>query len=234
MKLPISVLLFILLIMVGPLVAVSATADSDGGGICFLLFLGFFLIFIPTCFWCSFAIPRALNKGRTSLKRIGQSLAVVVIVTVAAAGLRYRQLHPSHIAYEFEYGQTGGWQAVQFSEPDGQGGQIEGPWVGGYPLSVSFPDLNGDGHRDIRVKGGGGMLAEFEALPVPQGDKRWRYVRGSGFRMHYLPEGLRYGHSSPNQKHGGNDLCWSNLWLGDSGRISPPLLGQLSGGRAGL
>jgi hypothetical protein len=166
---------------------VSASTDSDGTASYFVLIFIGFPAFIALCFWSSFATASAVRRGRTSLKRVGVFLSVVMLLSLSVAAVRWSFLHPKRISYEFSYGQSGSWHEVQFRSIEG-GETVKGPWVGGYPLRVSFPDLNSDGHRDIRVRGSA-RLTEYEYLPDSDGPSHWHLVRNVGFQVSYPPDG---------------------------------------------
>lgn len=166
---------------------VSASSDSDGTATYFMLIFFGLPALIILCCWSYFATASAVRRGRTSLKRVGVLFGAVMLLGLAVAAFRWSFLHPKRISYEFSYGQSGSWHEVQFrSIEDGE--NVKGPWVGGHPLRVSFPDLNSDGHRDIRVRGTG-RLAEYEYLPDSGGPRHWRLVRKNGFEVSYPPDG---------------------------------------------
>jgi len=169
---------------------VSASTDSDGTATYFVMIFIGFPAFIVLCFWSSFATASAVRRGRTNLKRIGAFLGVVLLLSLSVAAVRWSLLHPKRISYEFSYGQSGSWHEVQFRSIE-RGEAVKGPRVGGCPLRVSFPDLNSDGHRDIRVQGSG-RLTEYEYLPDSDGPSHWRLVRNEGFMVSYPPDGQSY------------------------------------------
>jgi hypothetical protein len=166
---------------------VSASTDSDGTATYFVVIFIGFPAFIALCFWSSFATASAVRRGRTSIKRVGVFLGVVMLLSLSVAAVQWSFLHPKRMSYAFSYGQSGSWHEVQFRSIEG-GKTVEGPWVGGYPLRVSFPDLNSDGHRDIRVRGSG-RLTEYEYLPDSDGPSHWHLVRNEGFKVSYPPDG---------------------------------------------
>jgi hypothetical protein len=190
MKMPFPLFILAALIFFVAHLLVSASADSDGSATYFVLIFIGFPAFIVLCFWSSFATASAVRRGRTSLKRIGVFLGVVMLLSLSVAAVRWTLLHPKRISYGFSYGQPGSWHEVQFRSVEG-GKTVEGPWVGGYPLRVSFPDLNSDGHKDIRVRGSG-LLTEYVYLPDSDGSSHWHLVRNEGFMVSYPPDGHYY------------------------------------------
>lgn len=189
-KMPFPLVILAALIFYVPHALVSASADSDGTATYFvLIFVGFPAI-IALWFWSSFATASAVRQGRISPRRVGVLLGAVMLLSLSVAAVRWSLLHPKQISYEFSYGQSGSWHEVQFRSID-RGETIKGPWVGGYPLRVSFPDLNSDGHRDIRVRGSD-RLTEYEYLPDSDGPSHWHLVRNEGFKVSYPPDGHRY------------------------------------------
>lgn len=183
---PISLVILAVLVLFGANTLILASADSDSSTTFVLIFIGF-PIFIATCFWASFTSASAIKQGRTTLGKIGGFLGTVVVVALSLSAVRWHSLHPKRITYAFDYGQSASWHEVQFHSIEAEG-IVKGPWIGGYPLSVSFPDLNADGHRDIRVRGNG-RIAEYEYLPKPDGARYWHLVRNEGFMVSYPPDG---------------------------------------------
>jgi len=103
---------------------------------------------------------------------------------------------PSNIRYEFSYpGNTGTFQKVQFYNKVA-GRWLEGPSVEGWPLTVSFPDINHDGYPDIRVveseapqKG----VIEFIYIPEPKDNVYWKAGKmKSALSASYLPGKIFY------------------------------------------
>ncbi len=125
-------------------------------------------------------------------------LAAVTVLALVCSGLLYfvawQNLHPRHIHYEFSYGTgaSGTWHEVQFYS-DYSAKEAKGPWVGGWPVKVSFPDLNKDGFQDIQVHHGDLDFVEFVYQPLVSEDKCWKLHRKEGQLMvHYPPSGLIY------------------------------------------
>ncbi len=110
---------------------------------------------------------------------------------VLAHQMVWHSLHPRNLRYEFRRGQSGSWHEVQFHHRK-DGRWIEGPWIGGWALAVSFPDLDWDGHRDLRATGARGRVAEYVFLPKAEGDRHWHLVRNEGYYVSYPPDGHYY------------------------------------------
>lgn len=76
---------------------------------------------------------------------------------------------------------------------------IEGPTVEGWPMRVSFPDLNTDGHKDIRVieeYGHSGDAIEFVFIPDAKDGNFWKPQRmESRLSAKYMP--ARFLHNYP-------------------------------------
>ena len=187
---PFPLVLLAALIFYAAHALVSASSDSDGTATYFILIFIGFPVFIGLGFWSSFATASAIRRGRASLKRVGVFLGLVMLLSFSIAAVRRSLLHPKRISYEFSYGQSGSWHEVQFRSIE-RGQAVKGPWVGGYPLQVSFPDLNSDGHSDIRVRGSG-QLTEYEYLPDSDGPSHWHLVRNEGFKVSYPPDGHHF------------------------------------------
>lgn len=138
----------------------------------------------------------AFRKKKCRAKPLGITWAVTAVCATVAWAATWWPLHPSNIDYRFDYGASGGWHEVQFSfTRDGQ--KIEGPWVGGFPLRVSFPDIDRDGFKDIRVTEtagvGAGGTVEYLYLPKNDGTKFWKLFRNdTGLRVSYPPDGQIY------------------------------------------
>ncbi len=95
------------------------------------------------------------------------------------------------LRYRFEYGHSPSWQAVQFSLfRDGK--YVNGPWIGAYPLRVSFSDINGDKYRDIRIKGYVGIV-EYQFLPERgEHGQYWALIKHTGYKISYPADGYSY------------------------------------------
>jgi hypothetical protein len=89
----------------------------------------------------------------------------------------FRILVPPYITYTVSYpGNVGSYHKVQFYFKN-NGQWLEGPSVEGWPMTLSFPDLNGDGHRDIKVtKSDDKTFVEFIYLPRNDGRCFWRPI----------------------------------------------------------
>ncbi len=161
--------------------------------------LALLLFRIPGWFWVFFGAPLFLICffwfGVVYLKLTNRSdgnpLPMLFILTfgvlsVLGAYWKFREKSPPGVTYEYQYGDTGSWQAVQFYEQvDGE--RIKGPWAGGWPVDVRYKDLNGDGHTDIRVIGEGERLAEFQRVVPPRGKIRWELVTQHELQAEYYP-----------------------------------------------
>jgi len=126
-------------ILIGAVIAIDAeSSDSSFIGICILLSMAYVAFLF---------VMLILGKSRRLLapSACGGLLAFItwqVLVWVEC---------PANIRYEFSNpGNTGTYQKVQFYHKV-SGHWIKGPSVEGWPLTVSFPDINHDGHPDIRV-----------------------------------------------------------------------------------
>jgi hypothetical protein len=113
--------------------------------------------------------------------RVGIALSLYVCTVTLAWGINwitYGILVPPYIRFIVSYpGNVGDYHKVQFYfKHDGR--WSEGPTVDGWPMTVSFPDLNHDGHRDIKVtENSSGKSVEFIYLPKNDGRCFWRPVK---------------------------------------------------------
>lgn len=76
-------------------------------------------------------------------------------------------------------GSSGSYHVAQFYHRVGTE-WIEGPLVEGWPMRVSFPDLNSDGHKDIRVieeNSHSGDAIEFVFIPDAKDGIFWKPQR---------------------------------------------------------
>ena len=148
------------------------------------VFLADLLFVVPTILCLAgfsfFATWRAMRRGAVRFRWAILGYAGVILLAYLGFQITTRYLVPSDIRYEFTYpGNTGTYHMVQFYFRE-NGRWLEGPSVQGWPMKVSFPDLNGDGHRDIRVierQDPGGGAVEFVYLPRNDGHIFWRAVR---------------------------------------------------------
>lgn len=145
-----------------------------------------------------FLLPLAFRSLLRMKKQQNWRTRWLVVAAMLALGLpvaacfwAWRSVHPPGIRYDFSYGQSGSWGAVQFRFLE-NGVWREGPWVGGWHMEVRFPDLNGDGHADLQAIGRN-RLAEYVYLPEGKDGCWWHLVQDKGFQVSYPPD----GHSSP-------------------------------------
>ena len=120
-----------------------------------------------------------------------------ILMAVTTSQVIIRIECPSNISFQFSNpGQTGTYQKVEFFHKVA-GKWIEGPSVEGWPLTVSFPDINSDGFPDIRVVE---MLhpekvIEFIYRPQPLGDIYWKAGKmDSGLSAAYPPAKIFYNY----------------------------------------
>jgi len=167
----------------------AALPASSGSG---ELFLQLVAIIFAILFFGILAIPKydklfALPGNR---KRAIGLVLITFLVPATVYLWTWRSLHPDNIRYTFDYGQSGSWHEVQFTLLL-EGRTIKGPWIGGNPLDVRFPDLNGDGHPDIRVSKAN-RVTEFVYLPAGDGECYWHLKQNSGYCVDYPPDGQHY------------------------------------------
>lgn len=166
----------------------SAASESDWffpvGVVCYLA-----LLFMSV--WTLRSLVRMKKQQQWRTPWLLAAVAVSLGVPSMAYFWAWRSVHPPDIRYEFSYGQSGSWGAVQFSFLE-NGKWLEGPWVGAWHMEVRFPDLNGDGHADLHALGQG-RIAEYVYLPEGQNGRWWHLLRAEGFQVSYPPD----GHNSP-------------------------------------
>lgn len=185
---PKALILFTLSAMCWALSVGLGTASSEGwvwlslGGIPVLLFLAV---------WALRSLVRMRKQQHWRVLWLLAAAGLSLGLPAGAGFWAWRWVHPPGIRYEFSYGQSGSWAAVQFTFLE-NGVWQEGPWVGGWHMDVRFPDLNGDGHADLQVSGRK-RLAEYVYLPEAQNGCWWHLVQNSGFQVSYPPD----GHTSP-------------------------------------
>ena len=188
-SMPKSVLLLGLLIVAAVTAVALYSADSDGWEyLGLLLLIGGPIVLLLALFAFFQLLDDLLGARAFKLRTCGLYFGAVLVVSAGLYGGVWRWFHSPGITYQFSYGQTGGWQEVQFTHVV-QGHQIQGPWVGGWPLSVRFPDLNHDGFPDIRVLGDD-RVAEFVYLPNNDGKCFWHLLKNDGFLVSYPPDGV--------------------------------------------
>jgi hypothetical protein len=186
---PKSVILLGLLILAAAAPLALQTASSHNDVMFPIVVFGGPIFLIVAVTAISRAI-RAIRSRAITFRTLGIFSASVAFTSLGVYGGIWRWLHPANIHYEFQYGQSGGWSAMQFTHTE-HGHEIKGPWVGGNPLRVRFPDLNHDGYPDIRVLSDNGGIVEYVYLPQNDGKHFWHLVRGwrQGFDISYPPDG---------------------------------------------
>ena len=106
----------------------------------------------------------------------------IILAPALLAFLGFHAFHwvywPSNLRVGFGSppGASGSYHVAQFYHKVGAE-WIEGPMVEGWPMRVSFPDLNSDGHKDIRVieeTGNRGDAIEFVFVPDGKDGIFWR------------------------------------------------------------
>jgi hypothetical protein len=101
---------------------------------------------------------------------------------------------PRNIRFQFSSpGATGSFHRVQFQNQVGDQ-WVDGPSVEGWPMRVSFPDLDSDGYDDIRIveeSGRGGDVIEFLYIPNSKDGVYWKAHRmDSRLSASYRPAGI--------------------------------------------
>jgi hypothetical protein len=186
---PKSVLLLGLLTLAAAAPLALQSADSDIGWAFLIVFVGCPILLVVGLIALLQAI-RAIRSGAMSVRTLGIYFGSVALAFLAGYGGIWEWLHPSNIHFKFSYGQSGSWHEVQFTHIEG-GRQIDGPWVGAWPMRVRFPDLDHDGFPDIRVVGSG-RIAEYVYLPHNDGKRFWHLLHADGFAVSYPPDGQSY------------------------------------------
>ncbi len=166
--------MFVLTCAVGLPSQLMSSDSLDLFVVAILLFLPFVAFVAGVIFLNLLCIRRRLLRARNAVVLF----ASILVLSAVAFMLINRSLTPANISFAFSYpGNTGSYHAVQFYFKD-NGQWLEGPSVEGWPLTVSFPDLNGDGYPDIRVVPNVGEGAvEFVFLPKNDGHVFWRPVK---------------------------------------------------------
>ena len=133
------------------------------------------------------------RQSHDMLRKLSLVFIMIFVPFFAYYGMWFFQnpLYFGGLRYKFEYGHSPSWQAVQFSLfRDGE--YVEGPWVGAYPLRVSFPDINGDKYRDIRIDGYAGVV-EYQFLPERGAHGQyWTLIKNTGYKISYPADGYAY------------------------------------------
>ncbi|MEM1058526.1 MAG: hypothetical protein AAGK14_04695 [Verrucomicrobiota bacterium] len=105
-----------------------------------------------------------------------------LIVLIASYFVCVWLWQPSHVRFFVSNpGATGSYQMMEF-EHWMDGGWIEGPTVEGWPMYLTFPDIDGDGFQDIRVQDtvhAGGVI-EFIYQPKALDGVYWKPGRLEG------------------------------------------------------
>jgi hypothetical protein len=135
------------------------------------------LLIAPLSLWST---VRSVRKKRFTVKTGIVYYGTILIVSYGIFWTTLRILVPPEIKYEVSYpadGATGTYDIVQFYfKHDGR--WLEGPSAEGWPMTFSFPDLNKDGHHDIRiVQNGTNRSVEFVYLPQNDGHTFWRILK---------------------------------------------------------
>ena len=137
----------------------------------------------------SHAINSGVLKGWPSWAPWGCFAGLILVASGSFAILHWWRI-PSNIKFDFGYGQSDSWQIVNFHFKEG-GRWLDGPSIERWPMVVSFPDLNGDGYRDIRVEENGdpNKVVDYIYLPKNDGKCFWHLVRNtSDLYTYYDPE----------------------------------------------
>ncbi len=126
--------------------------------------------------FAAFSDARARRKlgWRAAGLSLGTTAAVVVAI---CAVVEWATRPPAYLAWEFD-GRECCYQLKLFTLKEGQ--RLPGPVIENPPYRLRFPDLNGDGARDLQVDNGLGRL-EYVYLPDGPEGVFWRQSGGYGF-----------------------------------------------------
>jgi len=163
------------------------TADSDGDVTLITSVCVFLVLPIFTLGW---ATRRLFRGAGRSLGYSFWRLGLCICIGLLAGVVGWWRVHPSSIRFRFRdgTGASGTWREVQFEHYE-SGRWIVGPWVGAWPMSVRFPDIDGDGYRDIEVTGHGRVVLQY--LPKNDGRRFWRLVERTGaYEVNYPPDNV--------------------------------------------
>ena len=166
-----------------------STSDRDEGVVVLMLALPTLIILgIVSMVYTG----EALLKGQAKFGRVLAVYVGIGLVTYGVYGVTEACLVPSGIRLEFSYpGNTVSYQRLRVYFLQGKE-WMEGPELEGWPMRVTFPDLNYDGHFDLRVtsiyqKG----TVEFIYLVKSDGRRFWHEVRDdSDLSVSYPPDGV--------------------------------------------
>ncbi len=187
---PKALILFGLLFAIVAVMMALGSAASYSDDTSLTIFFGIPAILF-TSVWAVRSLIRMKMQQRWKWKWLAGAVALTFLIPCLAWRGVWRWVHPPNIRYEFSYGQSSSWGAVQFSFLANEEWR-EGPWVGAWHVTVRFPDLNGDGHADLRVTGNGGMVAEYIYLPEGTNGRWWHLINRRGFQVSYPPDGHSY------------------------------------------
>ena len=163
------------------------TGDSDGDFTYLTVLACFFLGPFFVVAWLAW---RPFRSVRRPLRQSALRLATLICFSLVAWAFGWWRVHPSNIRYQFACGTgaSGTWREVKFQHFE-DGEWIAGPWIGAWPMSVRFPDLDGDGHVDIEVSGHGKV--SFVYLTKNDGHQYWHlHDRSGAYAVNYPPDNI--------------------------------------------
>lgn len=178
--------------VVGLLLGIALVIDKQSSETA-LWNLSFFFIFIVPILVLVLTIAR---KWKTLLHLV---LLPALIGYIGFHGFHWIYW-PSDIRVGFGSppGSSGSYHVARFYHRVGTE-WIEGPSVEGWPMRVSFPDINSDGHKDIRVieeHGHSGDAIEFVFIPDAKDGIFWKPQR-MDTRLSAAYEPSRFFHNYP-------------------------------------
>jgi hypothetical protein len=168
--------IFPIILVIGSVVAAFCQLDSDRVNWDTVLV-------VLALFSAPFSIFAAVKIVRRKLLALRMVLGAYVVAVLVAWGLFSTILQilvPSYIRYTVSYpGNVGSYHEVRFQfRHNGQ--WLDGPTVEGWPMTFSFPDLNNDGYRDIRVTDKYEQKSvEFTYMPKNDGRCFWHPVKNN-------------------------------------------------------